>query len=236
MPHTFVLVHGAWHGGWCWRRVADRLERLGPQGLRADADRSRAIARTSSKPTSASTRTPPTSPISCAGNDWPTSCSSATPTAAWSITEAAAPIGPAVSIDRLPRRVPARGRRQHARTVAALEGHGRRPPAPPAKPSLPPIPAAVFKVNEADRAWVDGQCTPQPAKTFTDRISAAAASARDKSPRKAYIRATATNSPWFDAALAKARRAGWRSYEVPCGHDVMVDMPDRLTEILLEVA
>jgi pimeloyl-ACP methyl ester carboxylesterase len=22
---TFVLVHGAWHGGWCWRRVADRL-------------------------------------------------------------------------------------------------------------------------------------------------------------------------------------------------------------------
>jgi pimeloyl-ACP methyl ester carboxylesterase len=20
-----VLVHGAWHGGWCWRRVADRL-------------------------------------------------------------------------------------------------------------------------------------------------------------------------------------------------------------------
>ena len=26
---TFVLVHGAWHGGWCWRRVADRLEKLG---------------------------------------------------------------------------------------------------------------------------------------------------------------------------------------------------------------
>ena len=29
MPNTFVLVHGAWHGGWCWRRVADRLERQG---------------------------------------------------------------------------------------------------------------------------------------------------------------------------------------------------------------
>ena len=26
---TFVLVHGAWHGGWCWRRVADILERQG---------------------------------------------------------------------------------------------------------------------------------------------------------------------------------------------------------------
>ncbi len=22
---TFVLVHGGFHGGWCWRRVADRL-------------------------------------------------------------------------------------------------------------------------------------------------------------------------------------------------------------------
>ncbi len=26
---TFVLVHGAWHGGWCWRRVADLLEQRG---------------------------------------------------------------------------------------------------------------------------------------------------------------------------------------------------------------
>src|SRR5256885_17069642 len=28
---TFVLVHGASQGGWCWRRVSDRLERLGPK-------------------------------------------------------------------------------------------------------------------------------------------------------------------------------------------------------------
>ncbi|WP_062299302.1 alpha/beta fold hydrolase [Demequina maris] len=26
---TFVLVHGAWHGGWCWDRVAERLRRQG---------------------------------------------------------------------------------------------------------------------------------------------------------------------------------------------------------------
>ena len=29
MSHTFVLVHGAWHGGWCWQRVADRLRGSG---------------------------------------------------------------------------------------------------------------------------------------------------------------------------------------------------------------
>jgi pimeloyl-ACP methyl ester carboxylesterase len=28
MGHTFVLVHGAWHGGWRWRRVAERLRAL----------------------------------------------------------------------------------------------------------------------------------------------------------------------------------------------------------------
>ena len=26
---TFVLVHGAWHGAWCWRRVSDLLEGKG---------------------------------------------------------------------------------------------------------------------------------------------------------------------------------------------------------------
>ena len=31
---TFVLVHGAYHGGWCWRRVADLLERQGHKSSR----------------------------------------------------------------------------------------------------------------------------------------------------------------------------------------------------------
>ena len=26
---TFVLIHGAWHGGWCWKRVAPALRRAG---------------------------------------------------------------------------------------------------------------------------------------------------------------------------------------------------------------
>jgi hypothetical protein len=28
-PKTFVLVHGAFAGGWCWRRVSDLLEKEG---------------------------------------------------------------------------------------------------------------------------------------------------------------------------------------------------------------
>src|SRR5215813_10708238 len=28
-PKTFVLAHGSWHGGWCWKRVADQLRAQG---------------------------------------------------------------------------------------------------------------------------------------------------------------------------------------------------------------
>lgn len=28
-PKTYVLVHGAWHGGWCWRDVASGLRAMG---------------------------------------------------------------------------------------------------------------------------------------------------------------------------------------------------------------
>jgi pimeloyl-ACP methyl ester carboxylesterase len=29
MKQNFVLVHGSWHGGWCWNKVTPLLERLG---------------------------------------------------------------------------------------------------------------------------------------------------------------------------------------------------------------
>jgi hypothetical protein len=44
------------------------------------------------------------------------------------------------------------------------------------------------------------------------------------------------SKPPFDHGLATVRAKGWRVYEVACGHDVMLDMPDRLTEILDELA
>jgi hypothetical protein len=28
----------------------------------------------------------------------------------------------------------------------------------------------------------------------------------------------------------------WRTYEMPCGHEAMIDMPERTVEILLEAA
>ncbi len=36
MAETFVLVHGAWHGGWCWGAVINQLERLGDRAYAVD--------------------------------------------------------------------------------------------------------------------------------------------------------------------------------------------------------
>ena len=33
MAHRFVLIHGAWHGGWCWDGVVQALEARGHQAL-----------------------------------------------------------------------------------------------------------------------------------------------------------------------------------------------------------
>jgi len=33
---TYILVHGAWHGGWCWHRIVARLERAGQRVLAPD--------------------------------------------------------------------------------------------------------------------------------------------------------------------------------------------------------
>jgi pimeloyl-ACP methyl ester carboxylesterase len=100
--------------------------------------------------------------------------------------------------------------------------------------TLAAFPATVFNVNEADRAWVDTLCTPHPLRTMVEPASLSGA--RDRIARKAYIRATEYPSATYDAALARTRAAGWRTYEVPCGHDVMVDMPERLAEILVDAA
>src|SRR6516162_3454174 len=49
MRKTFVLVHGAYHGGWCWRRVADLLEARGHKvyapSLTGNGDRSHLLSK-----------------------------------------------------------------------------------------------------------------------------------------------------------------------------------------------
>jgi hypothetical protein len=90
--------------------------------------------------------------------------------------------------------------------------------------TLKPVPAAVFRVNEKDRAWVDAKCTPQPIATMDETVKITGA--REKIAKKAYIRAKGYPSIPFDAVQAKLKtNAAWKSYEMTAGHDAMVDQP-----------
>jgi pimeloyl-ACP methyl ester carboxylesterase len=230
---TFVLVHGTWHGGWCWRRVADALERKGhrvcAESLTGVGDRSHLLTRGVNLTTHVNdvvnlVKWEDLKDIVLVGHS----------SAGFVITQAAEEIGPSVaSIVYLDAFVP-----QPGDNLISLANPGPRKALEDAVArgdlAAKPVPAAAFKVNEKDRAWVDAKCTPHPLAAVVEKI--AAAGAREQIARKTYIR-SGFDSPVFDQTLARLQAApGWKTYQVSSGHDVMVDMPDRLVEILLEVA
>jgi pimeloyl-ACP methyl ester carboxylesterase len=233
-PRTFVLVHGTWHGGWCWRRVADLLASKGHKvyapSLTGVADRSHLL----SKDVNLTTHVNDVANL-IKWEDLKDVVLVGHSSAGFVITEAAEQIGTQVaSIVYLDAFVP-----QVGDSLISLANPGPRKALEEAVARgdlvARPVPAAAFNVNEKDRAWVDAKCTPHPLAAVEQKITAAGA--REKIARKTYIRATAFKSPVFDETLAKMKTVpGWKTYEVASGHDVMVDQPDRLAEILLEVA
>jgi pimeloyl-ACP methyl ester carboxylesterase len=231
---TFVLVHGGWHGGWCWRRVSDLLEKKGHKvfspTMTGLGERSHLIDPKINLATHITDivnviKWENLKDIVLVGHSYGGVIISGV---ADQMPEA---IGSIVFLDAF---VPETGDSLATKAskpvqdaIAALVQKG--------EPTIKPVPAAVFRVNENDRAWVDGKCTPHPLATLTEKITVAGG--RDRIPKRSYIRAKGYPSVPFDEAEAKAKSTtGWRVYEMPCGHDAMVDMPDRLTEILLEVA
>jgi hypothetical protein len=74
--------------------------------------------------------------------------------------------------------------------------------------------------------------TPQPVGVALQPIRLTGA--RDRVAKKTYIRAAAYPQATFDRYLGVCKADQiWRTFEFPCGHDIMVDMPERLA---IEVA
>ena len=231
---TFVLVHGAWHGGWCWRRVSDLLER---QGHKVFAPTLTGLGERSH--------------LMRAGIDLSTHVTDVVNVLAWEglshvvlcghsyggfvvsgvAEQSPSAIGSIVFLDAF---VPENGDSMAALTSQAVRDN-LKIAAERGDLGVPARSAAAFLVNEKDQAWVDAMCVPQPIGTMTEKMTLTGA--RERIGKKAYIRASAYPNPGFDTAYARVKAdASWRTYEVPCGHDVMVDMPERLAEILMEVA
>ncbi|HEX4075874.1 MAG TPA: alpha/beta fold hydrolase, partial [Candidatus Acidoferrales bacterium] len=96
---------------------------------------------------------------------------------------------------------------------------------------VPPIPAAAFAVNANDAAWADAQCTMHPLVCFQQplRLSGKIDAVKDVT----YILATSYNDSPFALSYERAKARGWKTLSLACGHDVMLDMPEELTAILL---
>jgi pimeloyl-ACP methyl ester carboxylesterase len=234
MAYTFVLVHGAWHGGWCWQRVADRLRKGGhtvfTPTLTGLGERSHLLRADINLTTHV---TDVVNVIKWEGLSEVVLCGHSY--GGMVISGVADQMPQAIrSIVFLDAFVPKNGEATQDLTSAAVVEIARAA-MERGETTMPPRPAEAFGVNAADRAWVDRLCVGQPIGTFTQKLTLTGA--RDRIPRKGYIRAASYVNPGFDRALAAARSdSSWRTYEVSCGHDVMIDAPDRLTEILLESA
>ena len=60
---------------------------------------------------------------------------------------------------------------------------------------------------------------------------------RDRIARRAYVRAGLYPNPNFDAAMNNLKaREGWKVLALPGGHDLMVDVPEELARVLVELA
>jgi pimeloyl-ACP methyl ester carboxylesterase len=94
--------------------------------------------------------------------------------------------------------------------------------------------AAEFEVLPANRSWVDAMMTPQPIGASLQPIHLTGA--RERIATKLYIRTTGYPSHRFNECRDTARKNGWRVYETSCGHDMMVDEPEQLAELLIDVA
>jgi pimeloyl-ACP methyl ester carboxylesterase len=93
-----------------------------------------------------------------------------------------------------------------------------------------PISTRGDYLREADRRWVDSKATAQPTATFTEKLQVTGAYLRI--PKKVFVRATGSAAPLDDATKAFRSDPSWRVHELGCGHDIPVDMPDELAQIL----
>lgn len=235
MPATYVLVHGAWHGGWCWRRVADRLAATGARvyapSLTGLADRAHLLSPSVGLHTHVADivnlmHWEELDEVVLVGHSYGGLVCGGV------LAAEALRVKALVLVDAF---VP-----EHGKCLLDIAGPAARQRfealryETPAGLCLPPVPAHLFRVNEADAEWVDRQCTPQPFKSFTDVLEMPGG-VDDAVRTRLYLRAAAYPQPAFEAASLELPARGWQVHRLPHGHDLMLDAPDAVAAHLLDV-
>jgi pimeloyl-ACP methyl ester carboxylesterase len=232
---TFVLIHGAWHGGWCWRRVADLLEAKGHKvyapSLTGNGDRSHLL----SKDVVLDTHIADIVNL-FKWEDLKDACLVVHSYGGWPASGALEHVHDRVSsivwVDAFK---PADGQKgtdfasefsRKAMEEAVARGTPGRAAPPP----------SAFGVNEKDQPWVKSKLTDQPNGVATQPIKLTGK--RDAIAKKTYIRAPKYPQAAFDKALAdcKADKTWTTFVNENTGHDIMVDQPEWLADVILQMA
>lgn len=235
----FVLVHGAWHGAWCWSRVLPLLRAAGhpvhavtltgvgerAHLLRADIRLSTHIADVSNL-----IRAEELDALVLVGHSYGGMVITGVAAALQRehpgllrhlvYVDASAPrSGETWSSPHLPEVVA-------ARVAAGARSGGLSIPAPD---------AAVFGLSGADRDWVNRRMTPQPFGLYQDPLHFDEA-ALERLPRT-FIDCIEPPFPNIAAMRRRVRtEPGWNVVELATGHDAMVSAPSELARALLVCA
>jgi pimeloyl-ACP methyl ester carboxylesterase len=235
---TFVLVHGAMHGGWCWRDVRHRLA-AGGHDVVAPTLTGQGDRRATATPDVGVT----THVDDVAELVWFEDVRDVQ-----LVLHSYAGVLAGPLVDRLGDRlagivylgafVTADGEclldveppdvAERYRSLAATGGDGWRVPADPS------FVAQWGLTDPALAGWVGARLTDFPVRcqteptVFDERRRAAV--------RQTYVRHTAPPMASLDVSYARAVAAGWDRHDIAAGHDMMLEAPDTVADLLVRIA
>lgn len=229
---TFVLIHGAGHGGWLWRRVRDQLNAKGHRvftpTLTGLGERSHLLS------ASVTLETHITDVVNVfEWEDLSDAVLVGHSYAGWVVSGAMERLAERVSaLVYLDAFLPDDGQRgvdflNEAQTEAFNTAREK------GEISRPGPNSTALRIQRAeDAAWVDSKITPQPIGVSLDALKLTGA--RDRVATKLYVRTPLFPQPRFDAALARCQAdPNWKTAIMEnCGHDPMVDNPEAVVALL----
>ncbi len=235
-PPTFVLVHGAFHGGWCWRDVGDRLRAAGAAvfapTMTGLGERAHLLTRTVG--------------IETFFNDVTGLIAAEELTDVVLVGHSFGGVVISGVADRMPERirhlvyldavVPQNGRSAISQLPAETAAMRiRTAEASSGGLSIPVPKGDLFDLSPGPgRDWVARRITPHPLASYTDPV-------RLKNPvgnglPRSYIRC---NDPVYPAVVptyeAIIQQPGWAVVDLATGHDAMISAPGALTDLLLKL-
>lgn len=233
---TFLLVHGAWRGGWCYDRVAGVLRAQGHRvftpTLTGLADRAHltdamtVTLQTHVDDVSNLIRYQQLSRIILVGHSY----------AGVVITAVADRCSEAIeALVYLDAIIPESGK-----SVLDLNGNAEivsavlQGAAATGGRLVPPLPAQMLNTNAADVPLVERLATPQPLATFCEPVRLTGA--QDRVARRTYVRATGWDGYdrlGFDSHARIAADDRWTKIDLHHGHELMLDAPQAVAEVLI---